>query len=154
MRKYILVFFILGLVCMGFMMYKTSGIEDKPLVRWYDFNEGLKVAKEQNKHIMIDVYTDWCGWCKKLDKITYRDKEVVEILEKDYISIKLDPELPNVYYDYAGKQYTGKQLERKFKIKGYPAIVFMRPDGSVIEVAEGYHTPAEMVEVLKLMLKK
>ncbi|MCS7028186.1 MAG: DUF255 domain-containing protein [Bacteroidia bacterium] len=154
MRRYLLIAFILGLVSMGFMMYKTSGIDDKPLVRWYDFNEGLKVAKEQNKHIMIDVYTEWCGWCKKLDKITYRDKEVVEILEKDFIAIKLDPELPNVYYDYAGKQYTGKQLERKFKIKGYPTIIFMRPDGSVIDIVEGYFTPAEMVETLKIILKK
>ena len=38
---------------------------------WYSFNEGIALAKKENKHIVLDFYTDWCGWCKVMDQKTF-----------------------------------------------------------------------------------
>lgn len=150
MRKYF-VFIGLGLVfIMGFAMYNSNDFVNKEadLVKWYTFNEGLEVAKTQNKVAMIDVYTDWCGYCEKLDDNTYHNKKVAEVLNQHFVSIKFNPEKEGSY-TYAGKTYTGKQLERVFKVSGYPTIVFLKPDGGIKNVISGYYKPKEMMQVLE-----
>jgi len=97
-----------------------------------NFDEGLKLAKEQNRKIIVDVYTDWCGWCKRMDKDTYGNAEVKKIIEENFILVRLDAEGGNKH-TYNGKEYSDPELAALFEVTGYPTTVFLSPEGKIIE---------------------
>lgn len=96
------------------------------------FNDALLKAKNENKKIIVDVYTDWCGWCKKMDSEAYSNAEVKKIIEEDFIFVKLNAE-GTLKVTYNNKQYTEEGLAAYFEVTGYPTTLFLEPDGKVIE---------------------
>lgn len=96
------------------------------------FEEALKTAKEQDKKIIVDVYTDWCGWCKKMDRDAYSNSEIKEIIEDNFIFVKLNAESNDIIH-YKGNQYTCSELSAYFQASGYPTTIFLTSDGNVIE---------------------
>lgn len=96
------------------------------------FEEALKTAKEQDKKVIVDVYTDWCGWCKKMDRNAYSNSEIKEIIEDNFIFVKLNAEGSDII-NYKGKQYTCSELSAYFQVSGYPTTIFLTSDGNVIE---------------------
>src|SRR5579871_5569456 len=84
-------------------------------------------AKTSGKLIMIDFYTDWCVWCKKLDSDTYPAKEVVDQSGK-FVPVKLDAE----------KDAEGVRLAKKFKIDGYPTVLFIDADENLAYKIVGF----------------
>ncbi len=98
-------------------------------VDWeHNFERALEHAKKNNKLVMVDLYTDWCGWCKKLDRDVYKDKKVEEKLAKDFISVKINPEATA----------SGAKLARQFGTRGFPHIVFTDANGKKIDEIIGY----------------
>lgn len=85
----------------------------------------FKAAKASGKLIMVDFFTDWCFWCKELDKNTFPAPEVVE-LSKKLVAVKLDAEKE------------GQALAEKHAVNGFPTILFLRPDGSEFARLVGY----------------
>jgi thioredoxin-related protein len=96
------------------------------------FEEALAKAKLENKKVIVDIYTDWCGWCVKMDKDVYGNSEIKKIVEEKFIFVKLDAESKNKH-TYSGKQYTEEELAAGFEATGYPTTVFLEPDGKLIE---------------------
>ncbi|MEI7907601.1 MAG: DUF255 domain-containing protein, partial [Bacteroidota bacterium] len=72
------------------LFISTMSVAKTP--RWNKFDEGLNIARISGKKILIDVYTDWCTWCKTMDSKTYSDKHITEYLEKNFVIIKLNAE--------------------------------------------------------------
>ncbi len=91
------------------------------------YGSAVTAAKASNKLIMIDFYTDWCGWCKKLDSDTYPAPAVVQQSEK-FIPIKLNAE----------KDPDGVRLAKKFGVNGYPTIVFIDSQEKLAFKVVGY----------------
>jgi thioredoxin-related protein len=77
------------LVAAVLFMQQSYGGENNQL-RWMSFNDGIAEAKKTGKKVMIDVYTNWCGWCKKMDKETYTNVGVVDYLNRYFVVVKLD----------------------------------------------------------------
>jgi len=50
-------------------------------IRWKDVNSGLQEGKSAHKYVLADVYTDWCGWCKRLDRDTFNNQSLINFLE-------------------------------------------------------------------------
>lgn len=96
------------------------------------FSDALKIAKEEDRIIIVDVYTDWCVWCKKMDKDVYGKKEIKKIIKESFILIKLNAESEDKI-EYNEKKYTGSQLAEYFQVSGYPTTVFLDSNGKVIE---------------------
>jgi len=97
-----------------------------------NFNDALSKAKSENKRVIVDVYTDWCGWCKKMDEEVYSNGKIKKLIERNFILVKLDAEsLMEVSYN--GEQFTEQDLALYFEASGYPTTVFLEQDGSVIE---------------------
>jgi thioredoxin-related protein len=96
------------------------------------FDEALKLAKEQNKKVIVDVYTDWCGWCKKMDRDAYSNNDVKDLIDEDFVYVKLDAESSSMN-TYKGKSFSGADLASYFQVTGYPTHVFLEPDGTLIE---------------------
>lgn len=101
---------------------------------------GEVVAKEENKPVMADFYTDWCGWCTKLDQDTYSNPKVQE-LATNFVCVKVD-----------GDKYPADV--KKYSISGYPTIVFLDSTGKEIDRNVGYAGPEEFTNLMQKVLKK
>lgn len=126
-------------------------------IKWVDFNKGYDLAKKKNKIMLVDVYTDWCGWCKRMDRDAYAKPRVSDLVNKDFIAIKFNPEITGVMYTFEGKSYTGEQLAgaiSNHQISGYPTTVFIFPKAKKSEVVVGYKNEEQMAIVLGEIKKK
>ena len=122
-------------------------------VNWYPYEEGVKRARGTNKPILLDFYTDWCGWCKKMHAETYGDREIQQLLNRNFIPIKINAESKEpVKVD--GKQVAMKDLTRKYGVRGFPTTIFLESDGTFIGPLPGYTDPGSMRKVLAYIQEK
>lgn len=110
---------------------------DNSNLKWNSFNDGIAEAKQSNKKVLIDVYTNWCSWCKVMDSKTYADAEVAKYLSERYVLIKLDAE-SNKKLHYKDKEYSERELAVAFGISGYPSTLFLKSDSEPITIYPGY----------------
>ncbi|SRR5258706_7252655 len=108
---------------------------------WKDWNNGLKQASAGGKPVLVDVFTDWCGWCKRMDQDVYTRRDVREYLADHFVTVRLNAEHTAVAY-YEGKTYTERQIAERFRISGYPTTIFLHSDGKHIANVPGY-VPAD-----------
>lgn len=91
------------------------------------FNEAIKLAQAQNKLVYIDCMTEWCSWCKVMDKKTFTNEEVAAVLNEKYISLKIDME----------KGY-GVNLAMKYHITSFPTTIIINGNGELVYKQAGY----------------
>lgn len=92
-----------------------------------DFASLLEKAKELNKPILIDAFTDWCGPCKMLDKEVFQDEKASAYINKNFIAYKLDME-----------KGEGPGVAMKFRINAYPSTLFLNSDGFLMTKQIGF----------------
>ncbi|MBM4175283.1 MAG: thioredoxin family protein [Ignavibacteria bacterium] len=114
------------------------------------FNEKLEAAKSLNKKIVVSVYTDWCGWCKKMDRETFKNESVISEIVRNFIFIKLNAE-SSEELTYQGEKYTKVQFAAAFGIKGYPATIFLNSSSDPITVVPGYIDGDMFTKILKFI---
>jgi uncharacterized protein YyaL (SSP411 family) len=138
MKKFFIV--IMSFILTSSIVLAQESISSGGSVKWYSWNEGYKKAKQENKIVIVDVYTDWCGWCKVMDKKTYTDATVISKIQKKFITIKVNPEKDqNLSYD--GKVYSGQELINLLTnngIEGYPTTIFFFPKSKKMFMEVGY----------------
>src|SRR6266853_1203265 len=96
-----------------FLIAHSATGGDKQELKWKAFNAGFAEAKKNNKKVMVDVYTDWCGWCKRLDKDTYSNGKVIDYLSHEYVVVKLNAESKDSI-KFKENSYSGSSLAREF----------------------------------------
>jgi len=136
------------LVILLVIAYSTAALAKDP--EWKNFNEGISEAKKSGKKILVDVYTDWCKWCKEMDKNTYADKNISAYLKKNYVIIKLNAE-GNEKMMYEGKPITPQEFAQGMGVNGYPATLFLQSDGKPITLLPGYSTPDQFIHVISFI---
>ncbi|OGC76461.1 MAG: hypothetical protein A2145_00705 [candidate division Zixibacteria bacterium RBG_16_40_9] len=132
---------------------KSAGKDEAGQLVWYRYDQGLKKAKSEKKPILVDFYTDWCGWCKKMDKDTYGNQEVMKLLNEKFIIVKINAESKNPLEikDDQGKQKTEAQIAREFNVSAFPITWFLRPTGEQITYVPGYYPADNFVPVLTMV---
>lgn len=117
-------------------------------INWIHFDEAVQLNKKEKKKVIIDMYTDWCGWCKKMDATTFSDPMIVNYINENFYAVKFDGEqkedinfkgqtfkyVPSGrrgYHQLAGALVAGGRLS-------YPNIVFLDDDMNVIQALPGY----------------
>lgn len=126
-------------------------------IKWMGFNEGYALAKKKGKIMLVDVYTEWCGWCKRMDRDAYAKPEIAEIVGKDYVAIKFNPEIEGVTYTFEGKSYTGPQLAGVIsnnQLNGYPTTIFINPKAKKTEIVVGYKNAEQLRPILEDLKSK
>ncbi|WP_297890354.1 DUF255 domain-containing protein, partial [Sulfurihydrogenibium sp.] len=113
-----------------FIVSCTSGNE----IKWYSFEEGLKKAKKENKLILLDISAKWCHYCNLMETTTYSDKEIIKIVNNNYVAIKVDADLR-------------KDLNKKYNQGGLPTTAILTPDGELI-YGNLYLPPEDMKKIL------
>lgn len=147
--KHVLVFlFVTGLITWHPLSSQTKIISSQ--AGWKSFDAGLEYAKVSHKKILVDVYTDWCGWCKKMDEQVYADPRVKEYLAKNFVIVKLNAEAKGTIH-YKGDTYSPAQLASAFGVTGYPATLFLKDDSDPITLLPGYMEAPMFLHVLSFV---
>jgi thioredoxin-related protein len=151
------ILFIFLLVLPGFIISAQ-----KAAVKWYTIEEAEKLARENPRPMVIDTYTDWCGWCKKLDQDTFSNSVISEILNTKFYPVKFDAEGKSPV-TFQGKKYIndGKsgpthQLTTALitSQSGYPNLVFLNDQLQLLTNVPGYREPKEMEVLLSFFANK
>ncbi len=153
-----LLLFLASAVCGGLMAFALAAVAEPATVRatgsatgsqmrWREFADGLQEAEESEKLVLVDFFTDWCGWCKRMDKTTYRDSLILEYVERKFVPVKVNAESKKPTA-YRGEAYTYAEVAGGFQIRSFPTTVFLEADGSPITTVPGYWKPEEFLIVL------
>ena len=129
---------------------QTGPAPRAPRVEWVEYGLALERARDENKHLLIDFYTNWCGWCKKMDRDTYGDSAVAAYLNAHFVVSKVNAESPQ-RFKVGEKSVSGIELARDFSVQSFPITWFVRPNGERIDKVPGYQPPAQFHKVLQFV---
>ncbi|MBI1308039.1 MAG: DUF255 domain-containing protein [Bacteroidetes bacterium] len=123
-------------------------------VNWVHWNDGFARASKEGKIALIDTYTAWCGWCKKMDATTYMSAGIQERIEKYFVPIKFNPELSDTY-NVGDTTISGRALLGALsqgRSSGYPTTFFYVPAKNVMYQYPGYMDSVQFAQVLDQMI--
>lgn len=135
-------------------------------INWVTFEEALTLQKKKPKKIMMDVYTNWCGPCKMLDKNTFQNPDVAKYVNQHYYAVKFNGE-GNEVVKYKNNSFSNKNykpemakgrnsvhdLTRALQVNAYPTVVFFDENADLIFPVRGYQKPQQLELYLKMFLK-
>ena len=151
-----------GLGLIGLLWILSSG---KPLspparssaagVTWMTIEEAAGKLEKEQRPVLIDLYTTWCGWCKQMDKKTYSNRQVAEYLQAKFYPVKVDAET-HATIKWGGRSY---QFNPNYKANEFalylahgqlefPTTIIIPPGGEP-QAIPGYMEPKELEMLVK-----
>lgn len=150
---------IMGGITITAFTFKNNETKPVAAVKWLTWQEAVELNKTQPKKMLVDVYTDWCGWCKVMDKETFPNAEVAEYLNKNFHCIKLDAEMKETiefnghkFEHIAGTGRGGVHTLAYSLLDGnmsYPTIVYLTEKFERVVISPGYKKPNQIMPELK-----
>lgn len=153
MKRIILIFFIL----------LTINLSYGQKINWVSIEEAQELVKKEPRKIIMDVYTNWCGPCKMLDKNTFGNQDVANYINENYYAVKFNAEgnstvnfkdnvFTNPNYDpsKANRRNAQHEFARYLSVTAYPTIVFFDANLGLIAPISGYLNPKQIELYLKL----
>lgn len=129
--------------------------ENAPL-KQYSINEIRQLSAQKPKKLVIDVYTDWCSWCKKMDKSTYQNEGIIQQINEDFYFVKLNAETrDSIFFDNKIFTFQNQYKANEFAVAllngqmSYPSTVFLDENLGLLTVVPGYLTPKDLSPILK-----
>jgi thioredoxin-related protein len=145
--------FLLALVLSGSTVFSQETKKDG--IQWMSFTEAIAMGKKEPKKIFIDVYTHWCGWCKKMEASTFQDSAIVAYMNKNFYSVKLDAETKDSI-PFGDKVFTYNQAYKANDLAvallggnmGYPNFVFLDETFNMLTNVSGFQTVEQLKPTL------
>ncbi|WP_194775568.1 thioredoxin family protein [Pararhodonellum marinum] len=136
----------IGIVFLLWACSHLAMAQDK--IQWLTFEEAAELNAENPKTILVDVYTDWCGWCKKMDKNTFTDPDVVSFVNEHFYAVKMNAENNQRKFKFKGREYTEATMARTMRVSSYPNFVIMDSKMENITQLPGYREAAPFLDAL------
>ncbi len=134
MKTRFLALFVLVYIFTALVSPVASG-ESRPL-KWHSFDEGMALGKAQGKVVFVFFWADWCTYCHTMDRETFHNQTVVDLLDKNFIAVKVDSDRE-------------QKLSNLFRIRGLPDNWFFSKSGSVLGHRPGYIPPDTFIKILR-----
>ena len=150
--RYILIFL--------FLWSATSNAQGR--IEWMSIEEAEALVKtaDNPKKIFIDVYTDWCGWCKKMDQVTFNNPEVSDYMNTNFYMVKFNAESKDDVF-VKGTTFSfvpsGRRGYHELAVAltqgklSYPTVVFLDPELNMITPLPGFRTAQPFLQVAKFI---
>lgn len=122
-------------------------------VQWLSFDAAVAKAQKENKHLVVDVYTNWCGWCKVMDRQTYGDPDVAAYLSEHFALAKVNGESA-AKLTWQGKSLSEREFAKAVGVNGYPSTYFMKPNADLLGGVAGYIKAPDMLIYTKYVHTK
>lgn len=156
-------FFTSGIAVIGLILTALKPLPpEEKVVKWMTFEEALEKSKTEKRKIFIDVYTDWCGWCKVMDKNTFSEANVAKILNEDFYPVKFDAEQrENVVFNGTTFKFVASGNSGYHELAAallnnklsYPTVVFLDEEFRMIQPLAGYMKPEEFHRIVQFIGK-
>ncbi len=127
-------------------------------VNWYSFEEAVEKVSENPKKIFIDIYTDWCGWCRRMDEETFSNPDVADYLNEHFYPVKLNAETTDTIA-FQGHEFVnegnGSRSAHQLPIAllqgqmSYPSVAYMDENLQLLTVVPGFTTPENIEPLLR-----
>jgi len=133
-------------------------------VKWYTMDEALKLNATAPRKILIDIYTDWCSWCKKMDAETFNHPAIAKYINKNFYPVKFDAEssAPVKFGEHtfvnqgrnSGSRKSTHQFVSSLGVNGYPSVAYFNNKLELIGVLPGYYTPQKIESLLHFIVEE
>ncbi|HJX72345.1 MAG TPA: DUF255 domain-containing protein [Bacteroidales bacterium] len=144
----------------GMLALLLSGIVSAQEVKWYSIEQAIELNKLKPRKLVVDVYTDWCGWCKVMDKNTFNNDTIAEYLNKKYYPVKLNAEqkenitIGDYTYKFVAQGSRGYHELAAALLNGnmgYPSVVFLDEQIRIIQPFQGYIRARQFDEIARFI---
>ena len=134
---------------------------EEAAIKWISWEEAIKASEKQPKKIFVDVYTDWCGWCKQMDRTTFSDPKVVEVVNKNFYAVKFDAEGKNdIAYGNRTVKFIASGSRGVHELAyalldgrmGYPSYVYLNEKQERITISPGYKPTEPFLKELSFII--
>ena len=140
----------------------TEKIPAQGAVGWVGFETALTLNNTDKRKVFIDIYTDWCGWCKKMDATTFSDDSVARILNEEFHAVKLNAETRDVI-NFNGMQFKFNEEYKANELAvsllggkmGYPSYIILDEEFKVLsQPVQSYLTKDQILPILEYFGKE
>ena len=147
MSKY---FYLSGIV----FFLATVSLQAQNKIKWNTWDEAIEKSKKVKKKIFVDIYTDWCGWCKKLDNTTFAENYIAKYINENYYPVKFNAEmkesvnLKGTEYKFVNNGRRGYHELAAYLMQGrlsYPTVVFLDEDLNLIQAIPGFQESDKLI---------
>ena len=136
-----------AIIILGLAVFGLNAAMAQEEIKWYSIEEAVQLANEEPKVLVIDVYTDWCGWCKRMDATTFSDPDIAAIMNNHFYPVKLNAEgkddivIGDKTFKFVDNGRRGYHEIAAIVTKGrlsYPTISYVDDQGRVLEASPGF----------------
>lgn len=152
--------FVLLLILAISSAFTTSNPNEQTKINWLTWEEAVEKNAENPKPIVVDVYTDWCGWCKRMDATTFSNAEVVDYTTNNFYAVKFDAEqkgdieFQGTTFKYVQSGRRGYHELAAAILNGkmsYPTVVLFNEKFEIIQPIAGFQDAGQMERILKFI---
>ncbi len=128
--------FIIALITAISILSAVSASAATGGIQWKGYDEGIAMAKADGKNIFLYFHADWCKYCHKMDATTFKDKKVIDYLNENYITIRVD----------ADKE---TKVASKYGVRGMPTSWFLKANSDKLSNMPGFVDAKRLLTILK-----
>jgi thioredoxin-related protein len=141
-----------------FLSFSLISLSQSDDINWLSWEEAIRENAKNPKPIFVDVYTDWCSWCKKMDKETFKDKTVIKYMNEHFHCVKFDAEQKEMikykgnkyeYTIYGKGGYNALALALLNNQPQFPYFVILNTQEQIVRRLPGYQQKSGLMSTLK-----
>jgi thioredoxin-related protein len=147
------------LLLVASILILSNGKAQQNEIQWLSFEEAILMNEKEPKKFLIDIYTSWCGWCKKMDATTFKDPLIVSYIQEHYWAVKLNAERKDTVLlgqqMFINENPGGKRHPHQLAVAllngkmSYPSIVYLDENVEMLSPVPGYHDARGIEPILK-----
>jgi len=123
-------------VMLLFLMFSKVCVGGAETIHWRTYDEGIRMAKIDGKRVFLHFYANWCFYCRKMTRETFQDPSVIEYLNQNYVSIRVDAD-------------ENRRTVSIYNVQALPSTWLLTKQGEKIGNVSGYISPNQLLEILQ-----